>query len=102
VHGFIDFAYSPGVEPSKLERMDRKRAAALTLRDRVGESFRAVVTGTSSRATWLLLADSEIEGRLVRGRRGLSPGDAVNVVLLTADPVRGFIDFAREDAVVSA
>jgi exoribonuclease R len=102
VHGFIDFAYSPGVEPSKLERMDRKRAAARTLRDRVGESFRAVVTGTSSRATWLLLADSEIEGRLVRGRRGLSPGDAVNVVLLTADPVRGFIDFAREDAVVSA
>jgi exoribonuclease R len=99
VHGFIDFSYAAGVEPSKLERLARKRAAALTLSDRIGESFHAVVTGTSQKATWLRLADSEIEGRLVRGRGGLSTGDAVDVVLLTADPVRGFIDFARIDPV---
>ena len=54
----------------------------------------------SQKATWIRLADDEIEGRLVRGRKGLKPGDEVSVVLLTADPVRGFIDFAREDAVV--
>jgi hypothetical protein len=28
-------------------------------------------------------------------------GDAFNVILLTADPVRGFIDFAREDTALS-
>ena len=58
-----------------------------------------MVSGTSQKATWILLADPEVEGRLVRGRRGLKPGDTVGVVLLTADPARGFIDFAREDAV---
>ena len=78
----------------ELQRLDRKRSAALELRDRIGESFGAVVTGTSKKATWIRLTESGIEGRLVRGRRGLSPNDAINVVLLAADPVRGFIDFA--------
>jgi len=101
VHGFIDFEYAPGVEPAKDERRERKRAAAVALRDRIGENFRAVVTGTSAKATWIKTADG-IEGRLVRGRKGLRPGDGVGVVLLTADPVRGFIDFAREDTVLPA
>jgi hypothetical protein len=38
----------------------------------------------------------------VRGRRGLSVGDEAAVVLLAADPARGFIDFAREDTVLPA
>ncbi|CAN5118607.1 hypothetical protein BH09GEM1_BH09GEM1_45730 [soil metagenome] len=96
VHGFIDFEYVEGVAPEKEERLDRKRAAALLLRDRVGEVFRATVTGTSSRATWIVLPEGGVEGRLVRGRKGLSVGDEVVVILLTADPVRGFIDFARD------
>ena len=98
VHGFIDFEYAAGVAPEKLERLARKRAAATVLRDRVGESFRATVAASSSRATWIRLVESGIEGRLVRGRKGLTPGDEVGVVLLTADPVRGFIDFAREES----
>jgi hypothetical protein len=101
VHGFIDFEYSAGVAPAKLERLERKRAAALLLRDRVGEIFRAIVSGTSQKATWIRLVDPEVEGRLVRGRRELKPGDELGVVLLTADPVRGFIDFAREDVTAS-
>jgi hypothetical protein len=44
----------------------------------------------------------DIEGRLVRGRSGLSLGNEVGVVLLAADSVRGFIDFAREDTVLPA
>ena len=96
VHGFIDFEFVAGIAPEKEERLERKRAAALLLRDRVGESFRAVVSGTSSRATWIQLAESGVEGRLVRGRKGLTTGDELGVVLLTADPIRGFIDFARE------
>jgi len=102
VHGFIDFEYTQGVEPAKVDRQERKRASALALRDRVGESFRAVVSGISKKATWVTIAPEGIEGRLVRGRRGLSVGDEAAVVLLAADPARGFIDFAREDTVLPA
>ena len=104
VHGFIDFAFTAGIDAGKEERLTRKRAAALSLQDRVGEIFRAVVTGggTSRKATWVKTVSEGIEGRLVRGRRGLAVGNEVGVVLLAADPVRGFIDFAREDAVVEA
>jgi exoribonuclease R len=102
VHGFIDFEFTSGLDPRKEERMQRKRAAALTLRDRIGDKFHAVVTGTSQKATWIKLVPEGVEGRLVRGRSGLRPGSEVNVVLLTADPVRGFIDFARDDTVLPA
>ncbi len=102
VHGFIDFEFTQGVEPAKVDRQGRKRAAALALRDRVGETFRALVSGISKKATWVKIVPEEIEGRLVRGRRGLSVGDETAVVLLAADPVRGFIDFAREDTVLPA
>ena len=98
VHGFIDFEYASGVDRAKDERLERKRAAALTLQDRVGDVFDAVVSGSSRKATWIVLAPGQIEGRLVRGRRGLSVGNALRVVLLAADPVRGFIDVGREDA----
>ena len=102
VHGFIDFEYSQGVEPAKEDRLTRKRAAAVTLQNRVGDTFRAVVSGTSKKATWVKIEPDGIEGRLVRGRRGLSVGSEANVVLLATDPVRGFIDFAREDTVLPA
>ena len=102
VHGFIDFEWAQPADAAKQERLKRKQAAAAVLRDRVGESFRAVVTGTSRKATWIRIVPDEIEGRLVRGRHGLSPGDTTGVVLLAADPVRGFIDFAREDTVLPA
>jgi len=101
VHGFIDFEYSQGIAPAKDERQQRKRAAALGLRDRVGDAFRAVVSGTSRKATWITLVPDGTEGRLVRGRSGLRPGSEIGVVLLSADPARGFIDFAREDTVLS-
>jgi exoribonuclease R len=97
VHGFIDFEYGSGVDRSKEERLARKRAAAVGLQERVGDAFDAVVSGVSPKATWIALAPEQIEGRLVRGRRGLNVGDAVRVVLLSADPLRGFIDFARDE-----
>jgi len=102
VHGFIDFEFSKGIDPVKENRKERKRAAALALRDRVGDTFRAVVSGTSKKATWITLAPDGIEGRLVRGRSGLRAGAEIGVVLLAADPARGFIDFAREDTVLPA
>ena len=101
VHGFIDFEYAQGVDRAKEERLERKRTAAVALLDRVGDEFHAIVTGTSRKATWIRTDPEAIEGRLVRGRGGLNVGDEVNVVLLTADPARGFIDFARDDAVLA-
>jgi exoribonuclease R len=97
VHGFIDFEYASEVDRPKEDRAARKRAAAAMLQERVGESFDAVVTGMTQKATWISIEDGTIEARLVRGRSGLHVGDALRVVLLVADPQRGFIDFARED-----
>jgi exoribonuclease R len=102
VHGFIDFEYVEGVEASKIDRLERKRAAARGLQDRVGAHFRAVVSGASNKATWIRTIPDGIEGRLVRGRYGLSVGDAIGVLLLVADPDKGFIDFSNENAVLQA
>jgi exoribonuclease R len=96
VHGFIDFEYVPGVEPRKRERVLRKREMATALRDRIGERFDAEVTGVTDKATWVRTLETRIEGRLVRGFRGAAVGDRIGVVLLATDPVRGWIDFARE------
>jgi exoribonuclease-2 len=96
VHGFIDFEYVSSETAVKDARLARKRTAAAALASRVGESFDAVVSGTSQKATWIVVEPGGIEGRLVRGRKGLAVGDTVRVVLLNADPARGFIDFAAD------
>jgi exoribonuclease-2 len=70
---------------------------AAALRERIGEAFDAVVTGVSHKATWIRTAEPTAEGRLVRGREGLAVGDRVRVILLDADPERGWIDFARDE-----
>jgi hypothetical protein len=100
VHGFIDFEYVGEDHGAKQARRNRKRAAARALTNRIGDAFDAVVTGVSHHATWIRTTPDDIEGRLVRGMAGLAVGDEVGVVLLTADAQRGFIDFARADAVV--
>jgi exoribonuclease-2 len=96
VHGFIDFAYDAGVEPRKVDRLSRKRAAAAELQGRIGSRFAVEVTGVTEKATWIRTQDG-VEGRLVRGRNGLRKGDSLTAILLVADPARGFIDFARDD-----
>jgi exoribonuclease R len=100
VHGFIDFEYVADDYDEKEARRARKRQTALTLMTRIGDTFDAVVTGVSPRATWIAASPGNIEGRLVRGTSGLKVGDEIRAVLLVADARRGFIDFAREDAVV--
>ena len=101
VHGFIDFEREDGAEAHKVERRRRKQAAARRLRHRIGDGFAAEVTGVTDRATWIRLTDTEldghpVEGRLVRGGAGLAVGDPVGVILVSTDPARGYIDFARE------
>jgi VacB/RNase II family 3'-5' exoribonuclease len=79
----------------KVERRVRKSAAALLLLHRIGERFAGLVTGASAKGTWVRIPAPPIEGRVVRGFRGLDVGDHVTVELLEADVERGFIDFAR-------
>jgi exoribonuclease R len=100
VHGFIDFEYIAEDYDTKEARRNRKRAAARTLMNRIGDTFDAVVSGISANATWIVVNPGKIEARLVRGRAGLKAGDEIRVVLLVADARRAFIDFARDDAVV--
>ena len=100
VHGFIDFEYENPAESSKRDRLARKRDAARALRHRIGERFTVKVTGVSDKAVWIQTVPEEIEGRLVRGEKGLKLGDQFDAVLLRADPANGFIDFAHENAVL--
>ena len=80
---------------NKVERLTKKAAAALFLSDRIGETFDAVVTGAGPKGTWVRLYKMPIEGRLERGAEGLDVGDRLRARLLSTDPHRGFIDFAR-------
>jgi exoribonuclease II len=80
---------------TKVERQVQKSAAALLLQRRIGAKFDAIVTGASSKGTWVRISHPTVEGRVVRGFEGLDVGDAVRVELVHTDAARGFIDFAR-------
>ena len=80
---------------NKVERQVRKSAAALIVESRVGERFDAIVTGASSKGTFVRVGQPPIEGKLVRGESGLDVGDRVRVQLTHVDAERGYIDFAR-------
>jgi VacB/RNase II family 3'-5' exoribonuclease len=79
----------------KVERQVRKSAAALLLLHRIGERFPGLVTGASAKGTWVRIPAPPVEGRVVRGFRGLDVGDHVTVELASVDVDRGFIDFQR-------
>jgi VacB/RNase II family 3'-5' exoribonuclease len=79
----------------KVERKMRKVAAAVLLQDKIGEEFKAIVTGVTPKGIFARTLAPPVDGRVMRGKRGLRVGDKVRVRLLSADPQRGFIDFAR-------
>jgi exoribonuclease-2 len=79
----------------KIERLMRKVAAATLLGAHIGETFDGVVTGAKEKGTFVRLFDPPADGRVVRGEAGLDVGDRVRVRLLSTEPERGFIDFAR-------
>jgi exoribonuclease-2 len=78
----------------KVEREMQKRIAAVVLHPRIGQSFRAIVTGVNHYGTFVRTLDPHVEGMLVHGGAGLDVGDSVTVKLIATDPQRGFIDFA--------
>lgn len=80
---------------AKVEREVLKAAGASLLRDRVGETFDAIVTGASGKGTYVRIAQPLLEGRVVRGFEGLDVGDALRVRLVEVDAERSHIDFER-------
>jgi exoribonuclease-2 len=72
----------------------RKVAAAVSMMNRIGQSFDAIVTGVTPKGTFARVIAPPIEGRIVRGEQGLDVGDKTRVTLLSTDPNRGFVDFA--------
>jgi exoribonuclease-2 len=78
---------------NKVERRVRKTAAALLLRDKVGQSFDGIVTGANDKGTYVRTFRPPAEGMVVRHKEGFDVGDKVRVKLVNADPNRGFIDF---------
>lgn len=79
---------------AKVERQVRKSAAALLLRSRIGARFEGLVTGASTKGTWVRIDHPLVEGRVVRGYEGLDVGDRVMVQLIDTKVEQGFIDFA--------
>ncbi len=78
----------------KVERQVRKVAAAVSMMNRVGESFDAIVTGVTQKGVFARVIAPPIEGRIMRGQQGLDVGDKITVTLLSTDPERGFVDFS--------
>jgi VacB/RNase II family 3'-5' exoribonuclease len=79
----------------KVQRKMRKVAAALLLRNQIGQQFDAIVTGVSEKGTYARIINPPVDGRVMRGEQGLRVGEKTRVRLLSTDPERGFIDFAR-------
>jgi exoribonuclease-2 len=79
----------------KVERQVGKSAAAMVLESKINQQFDAIVTGASSKGTWVRLLHPPIEGRLVSGFEGLDVGHRCRVQLLHTDVERGFIDFKK-------
>jgi exoribonuclease-2 len=67
----------------------------LFLSGRIGETFDAIVTGSSEKGTWVRLLQPPAEGRLFDARPGIHVGDRVRVRLTNLNVERGFIDFVR-------
>ena len=80
---------------NKVERQVGKSAAALLLESRIGEQFDAIVTGASSKGTWVRLLTLPVEGKLVHGFEGMDVGHRMRVQLTFTDVERGYIDFRK-------
>lgn len=79
----------------KVERVMNKRIAAVALQHRIGETFAAVVTGVTPKGVFVRVSGPPAEGLLVRGQQGVDVGDQIQVKLVSTDPRRGYLDFAR-------
>ncbi len=76
----------------KAERLANKMVTATMLEDRVGETFKAVVTGAKGDRAWVRIGDPPVEGSL-RNPDGARVGQRLTVKLTKVNPEKGWIDF---------
>src|ERR1700761_687925 len=74
----------------KVEREMGKRIAAVVMRNRIGQTFSAIVTGVNEHGSFVRTKNPHVEGMLVRGQKGVDVGDKINVTLVRTDPERGY------------
>jgi VacB/RNase II family 3'-5' exoribonuclease len=79
----------------KVEREMSKRLAAMAVSRRVGETFDAMVTGTTPKGTFVRVMQPHMEGLLAQGAQGLHVGDKLRAKLVRTDVQHGFIDFVK-------
>ena len=79
----------------KVERQVEKSANAMLMESRIGEEFDAIVSGASSKGTWIRLLHPHVEGKLVKGFTGLKVGQKLKARLNYINVDEGFIDFER-------
>jgi exoribonuclease R len=77
---------------NRVERFIRKCAAAVVLKQRIGEVFDAVVSGVTDQGVWVRVSHPQVEGKLAAVRH-VDVGDRIRVRLTSVDPEQGFIDF---------
>jgi len=93
--GIASNCTAKGDAARKVERQMSKRLAAVAIRHRIGEIFNALVTGVTSKGTFVRVLQPHVEGLLAQGDKGLDVGDRLRVKLIRTDVQRGYIDFAR-------
>ncbi len=79
----------------KVEREMTKRLAAVSMQNRIGTVYDAIVTGATPKGTFVRALQPQVEGLLVQGQQGADVGDRMRVKLVRTDVQRGYIDFAR-------
>jgi exoribonuclease-2 len=67
----------------------------MVVQSRVGETFDSIVTGASSKGTFVRVMSPPIEGKLMGPHPGVDVGDRLRVRLSGVNIDRGFIDFQQ-------
>src|SRR5690348_9639533 len=67
----------------------------MVFESRLHETFDAIVTGAGQKGTWVRLLHPPVEGKLIKGKKGLDVGDRLQVQLIKVDVVHGHIDFVK-------
>jgi ribonuclease R len=78
---------------NRVERTARKAAGAILLEHHIGTVYDAIVTGVNKDGTYVRLLSPPVEGRVMRGERGMDVGERVRVKLVATNPNKGFVDF---------
>src|ERR1700689_2242642 len=79
----------------KVEREMSKRLSAQAMSHRIGDTFDAMVTGTTPKGTFVRVLQPHMEGLLTQGAQGLQVGDKLRAKLVRTDVQHGFIDFVK-------